>query len=105
MTSNKVMSRNLTAHVNVLPKGHSFVNGKPNEGAWVETRTPSFALANNKIKEGFFIEAVQIIHDLSDGKIPKEKVWGSGIHTVDGTWNIDGIPLTNEGIFEAVSKS
>lgn len=104
MSGNKVMTRNVTAHVSIIPKGLTFAGGKPVEGAWIETKTPSFALADNKTQESFFNEATQIIHDLSGGKLAKEKVWGNGVHTVDGTWNIDGVPLTNEGIGEAVSK-
>jgi len=104
MSGNKVMTRNVTAHVNVIPKGLSFAGGKPVEGAWVETKTPSFALADHKIQESFFNKATQIIHDLSGGKLAKEKIWGNGVHTVDGTWNIDGVPLTNAGIGDAVSK-
>ena len=104
MSGNNVMTRNITAHVSVIPKGLTFAGGKPVEGAWIETKTPSFARANIEVQESFFNEATQIIHDLSNGKLVKEKIWGNGVHTVDGTWNIDGVPLTNEGIFEAVSK-
>jgi hypothetical protein len=104
MTGNKVMTRNVTAHVNVIPKGLTFAAGKPVEGAWIETKTPSFALADNKVQKSFFTEATQIIQDLSGGKLTREKIWANGVHTVDGNWNIDGIPLTNAGIVEAVSK-
>lgn len=104
MTGNKVMTRNVTAHVNIIPKGLSFAAGKPVEGAWIESKTPSFALADNKVQKSFFTEATTIIHDLAGGKLAKEKIWANGVHTVDGTWNIDGIPLTNAGISEAVSK-
>lgn len=104
LSGNKVMTPNITAHVNIIPKGLTFAGGKPVDGAWIETKTPSFALADNKIKASFFSTATQIIHDLTGGKLPKEKIWTNGVHTVDGTWNIDGVTLTNEGIFEAVSK-
>lgn len=104
MSGNKVMTRNVTAHVNIIPKGLSFAAGKPVEGAWIETKTPSFALATNDIQKSFFNNATQIIQDLSEGKLTKEKIWSNGVHAVDGTWNIDGNPLTNAGIGEAVSK-
>ncbi|MFA7351484.1 MAG: hypothetical protein WC009_12050 [Methylotenera sp.] len=104
MSGNKVMTPNITAHVNIIPKGLTFAGGKPVDGAWIETKTPSFALADNKIQASFFSTATQIIHDLTGGKLPKEKIWTNGVHAVDGTWNIDGVTLTNEGIFEAVSK-
>jgi len=105
MSENKIMKRNVTTHVNILPKGLSYAGGKSVDGAWVETKTPSFALANYDIQKSFFSEATQIIYELSEGKLAKEQIWANGLHTVDGTWNIDGIPLTNEGIGEALSKA
>lgn len=104
MSGNKVMAPNVTAHVNILPKGLTFAGGVEVEGAWIETKTPSFALADNKIQASFFSAATQIIHDLSGGKLPKERIWANGVHAVDGTWNINGVPLTNAAIVEAVSK-
>ena len=104
MSGNKVMTRNITAHVSIIPKGLTFAGGKPVEGAWIETKTPSFALADNEIQESFFSEATQMIHDLTNGQLSKEKIWANGVHSVDGTWNIDGVTLTNEGIGEAVSN-
>lgn len=104
MSGNKVMTPNITAHVNIIPKGLTFSGGKEVDGAWIELKTPSFALADHKIQASFFSTATQIIHDLSGGKLPKEKIWTNGVHAVDGTWNINGVPLTNAGISEAVSK-
>lgn len=104
MSGNKVMTPNVTAHVNILPKGLTFSGGKEVDGAWIETKTPSFALADNKIQASFFNAATQIIHDLSGGQLPKERIWANGVHAVDGTWNINGVPLTNAAIGEAVSK-
>ena len=103
MSGNTVMTPNVTAHLNVLPKGATFAGGKEVDGAWVETKTPSFALANHEVQAGFFAEATQIIHELSGGKLPKERIWANGVHAVDGTWNINGKPLTNAQIGEAVS--
>ncbi len=104
MLGNKVMTPNVTAHVNLIPKGLTFSGGKEVEGAWIETKTPSFALADNKIQADFFAAATQIIYDLSAGRLPKERIWTNGVHAVDGTWNINGIPMTNAAIGEAVSK-
>ena len=103
MSGNTVMTPNVTAHLNVLPKGATFAGGKEVDGAWVETKTPSFALANHEVQNGFFAEATQIIHELSGGKLPKERIWSNGVHAVDGTWNLNGKPLTNAQIGEAVA--
>lgn len=102
---NKVMTPNVTTHLNILPKGHSFAGGKPVDGAWVETKTPSFALADHEIQTAFFGEATQILHDLSGGTLAKDHIWSNGVHAVDGTWNIDGRALTNEEIGAAVAAA
>lgn len=103
LAGNTVMTPNVTAHVTVLPKGHSFAGGRPVEGAWVETKTPSFALADHEVQTAFFGEATQILHDLSGGTLAKNRIWSNGVHAVDGTWNIDGKALSNSEIGTAVS--
>jgi len=105
LTGNKVMTPNVTAHVALLPKGHTFAGGKPVEGAWVETKTPSFALADHDVQTAFFGEATQILHDLSGGKLDKDRIWANGVHAVDGTWNLDGKAMTNAEIGAAVSNA
>ncbi|MBU2588182.1 hypothetical protein [Sphingorhabdus sp.] len=102
---NAVMTPNVTTHLNVLPQGHTFAGGKPVDGAWVETKTPSFALADHAIQTAFFGEATQILHDLSGGSLAKDRIWSNGVHAVDGTWNIDGRALTNEEIGAAVAAA
>ncbi len=64
MGGNKLMTPNVTTHLNILPKGHTFAGGQPVDGAWVETKTPSFALADHAVQTAFFGEATQILHDL-----------------------------------------
>ncbi len=104
LSGNTVMTPNITAHVNIIPKGFTFSGGKAVEGVWIETKTPSFALADHDIQASYFSKATQFIHALTDGKLPKEKIWTNATHAVDGTWNIDGVTLTNAGIVEAISK-
>lgn len=103
MSGNTVMTPNVTAHVAMLPEGHTFAGGKLVKGAWVETKTPSFALADRSVQMSFFGEAVQILHDLSNGTLAKDHIWANGVHAVDGTWNINGSPLTNAEIGDAAS--
>lgn len=102
---NAVMTPNVTAHIAILPKCHTFAGGKPVEGAWVETKTPSFALADHATQTAFFGEATQILHDLSGGALSKDRIWSNGVHTVDGTWNIDGTARTNAELGDALSKA
>ncbi|MEH0073075.1 4-oxalocrotonate tautomerase [Pannonibacter sp. Pt2] len=100
---NKVMTPNVTAHLNILPKGHTFAAGLPVEGAWIETKTPSFALADHDIQAAFFGEATQILHDLSGGSLAKDRIWSNGVHAVDGTWNLGGKAMTNAELGQAVA--
>lgn len=105
LAGNKVMTPNVTTHLSILPKGHTFAGGQPVDGAWVETKTPSFALADHAIQTAFFGEATQILHELSGGTLAKDRIWSNGVHAVDGTWNIDGKALTNEEIGAAVAAA
>ncbi|WP_346897651.1 4-oxalocrotonate tautomerase [uncultured Roseibium sp.] len=104
LAGNAVMTPNVTSHVSVLPKGHAFAGGKPVEGAWIETKTPSFALADHDVQTAFFREATQILLDLSNGKLTADRIWSNSVHTVDGTWNLNGKAMTNAELGEAVSK-
>lgn len=104
LSGNKIMTPNITAHVNITPKGLTFSGGKTVEGVWVETKTPSFALADPDIQASYFSKATQFIHEQTDRKLPKERIWTNATHAVDGSWNIDGVTLTNAGITEAISK-
>lgn len=100
---NKVMTPEITTHLSIMPKGRTFSGGKPVDGAWVETKTPSFALADRAVQTAFFGEATQILHDLSGGTLAKDHIWSNGVHAVDGTWNLGGRALTNTEIGDAAS--
>jgi len=104
LSGNKVMTPNVTNHIHVLPRDSTLSGGEPFMGAWVETRTPSFALNTRETQEGFFKEATDIIEELSGGKIPRENIYANAVHTVDGTWNMDGRALTNEQMGDAISR-
>lgn len=104
LSGNTVMTPNVTAHVNILPNGATFAGGKPVEGAWIETKTPSFALADRAIQARFFSEATEILHEISGHRLPKTRIWTNGVHAVDGTWNINGTPMTNAEIGAVVAN-
>lgn len=104
MAGNKVMTDNVTAHFQVLPKNSTFSGGKEVAGAWVEWKTPSFALANREVQQGFFADATEIIHELSGGKQPRDHIYVNVVHTVDGGWNFNGKAMTNAEIGAAVAE-
>jgi hypothetical protein len=105
LTGNKLMTPNVTTHINILPKERTLSGGQPFTGVWIETKTPSFALSAREIQEGFFKEVTDIVHELSGGKLPRHNIYSNSVHTVDGTWNMDGRALTNSQILEAVTKA
>ena len=104
LTGNKVMTPNVTAQVDILPKNRTFSGGKEFSGAWVEWKVPSFALIDREVQKGFFKDATDIIYNLSEGKQPKDNIYVNVVHTVDGGWNLDGIAMTNEELGEAIGK-
>jgi hypothetical protein len=104
LSGNKTMTPNVTDHIHVIPEGHTLSGGEPFSGAWVEVKAPNFALSDRSIQEGFFKEAMDIIVELSENTLPRDHVHANAIHTVDGTWNMDGRAMTNEQLGEAVSR-
>ncbi len=104
LSGNKVMTPNVTAHVHVLPKGHSFSGGEAFDGVWIEFKTPSFAFTDREIQRDLFKEATDIIVELSGGKQPRHHIFSNVTHTVDGTWNLNGEAMTNQEIGDAISQ-
>ena len=104
LENNKVMRPNVTAHVVVLPKGATLHGGEEFSGAWIEWKVPSFALSDESLLKSFFAEATDIIHDLSGGKQPKDNIYSNVVHAVDGSWNLDGVAMTNQELGEAISR-
>lgn len=103
LTGNRVMTPNVTAIVQVMPKGSTFSGGQEFSGAWVEWKVPSFAFASREIQQGFFADATNIIHDLSGGKQPRDNIYINVVHTVDGAWNLNGQAMTNAQLGEAIA--
>ncbi len=104
LTGNKVMTPNVTSMVQVIPKGATFSGGEDVSAAWIEFKTPAFAFIDREVQIGVAKEATDIIYDLSGGKQPRENIYFNVVHTVDGTWNLDGQAMTNEQLGTAISK-
>jgi len=104
LTGNNVMTPNVTATVHVLPQGSTFSGGKEFAGAWVEWKVPSFAFSTREVQQGFFKDATDIIHELSEGKQPRDNIYVNVVHTVDGAWNLDGRAMTNDEMGQAISQ-
>jgi len=102
LTGNKVMTINVTANVHIVPTANSFAGGTHSAGAWIEWKVPAFAFADRQIQRGYFQEATDIIHELSGGTQPHDRIYANVVHTVDGTWNLDGKAMTNEELGAAI---
>ncbi len=103
LSGNSVMTPNVTSQINILPAGSTLSGGEPVDGAWLEAKVPSFALSTRETQEGFFLEATEILHKLSGGTLPKERIWTNAVHTVDGTWNMNGRAMTNAQLGAAIA--
>lgn len=104
LLGNTVMTPNITAHVSILPKQTTFSGGKPFSGVWMEWKVPAFAFASRDIQLAHFAEATEIIRALSGGKQPVENIYTNVIHTVDGSWNFNGVAMTDEEIGAEISR-
>jgi hypothetical protein len=51
-----------------------------------------------------FADATEIIMELSGGKQPAEHIYSNVVHTLDGSWNFNGIAMTNEEIGAEIAK-
>jgi len=104
LTGNNVMTPNVTAMVTVVPKSGTFSGGEEVSGAWIEWKTPGFAFTDRDIQIGCAKECTDVIYNLSGGKQPRDHIYFNVVHTVDGTWNLDGQAMTNSQLGEAIAK-
>ncbi len=104
LAGNAVMTPNVTMQIQALPRLGALSGGEPAEGVWLECKTPSFALVDRDVQRAFFTEATDIIETAIDGKLPRSKIYTNAVHAVDGTWNIDGRPLTNDEIKSEIAR-
>src|SRR5665213_3578792 len=88
----------------VLNKDQTIAGMQETSVAFIEWKVPSFAFTNRDAQIGYFEEATNIIHELSGGKQPKDKIFINVVHAVDGAWNMDGKARTNAELGELVSK-
>src|SRR3954469_13647478 len=89
LTGNKVMTPNVIGEVRVLPKDTTFSGMRETPIAVIEWKVPSFAFAKREIQVGYFEEVTNIIHEMSGGKQPKDRIFINVVHTVDGAWNFN----------------
>ena len=104
ISGNKAMTPNVVGSIHIVDKDHTFTGQDETPVAFIECKVPSFAFTDRKVQQGYFAEATEIIHQMSGGKQPKDKIFINVVHAVDGAWNFNGQALTNAEIGEAVSR-
>jgi len=104
LTGNAVMTPNVVGELHIAPKGHTFSGMQETPLVFIEWKTPSFAFADRAIQKGYFEEATNIVHEISGGAVPKDKVFINVVHTVDGAWNLDGVAMTNAELQAAIAQ-
>ena len=104
LAGNKVMAPNVIGEVRVLPSDQTFSGMRDAPIAVIEWKVPSFAFAERKTQVGYFQEATDIIHEMSGGRQPRDRIFINVVHTVDGAWNFDGRAMTNAEIGEQAAK-
>jgi hypothetical protein len=104
LTANKVMTANVVGTIHVLPLTHTFTGMRETPCVFIEWKVPSFAFASREVQRGYFEDATNIIHEMSGGKQPKDKIFINVVHAVDGAWNLDGHAMTNDELKESISK-
>ena len=104
LLGNQVITPNVVGSIHVLSCDNVFAGLETSDVAFIEWKVPSFAFATREIQQGYISEATQIIHELSQGQLPKERIWVNVVHAVDGAWGIAGQALTNSDLAAAISK-
>jgi hypothetical protein len=104
LTGNKAMLPNIIGEVRVLPSHETFSAMEEAPIAIVEWKVPSFAFADRDIQLGYFGEATDILHEMSGGRQPRDRIFINVVHAVDGAWNFNGRAMTNAELGEQVSK-
>ena len=105
LTGNEIMTRNVVGSIHVASKDHTFAGMDETPVVFVEWKVPSFAFTDRKIQEGYFEEATNIIHEMSGGRQPRDKIFINVVHAVDGAWNFNGKAMTNAEIGAEVAKA
>ncbi len=96
MAGNEAMTPNIVGSINIVAKEHTYSGSKEATVAFIEWKVPAFAFSSREIQVGYIGEATDIIHAMSGGRQPKERIWVNVVHAVDGAWGIAGMALTNE---------
>jgi hypothetical protein len=100
---NAFLTPMVVGSINLVPRGRTFSGSKEATVAFIEWKVPSFVLVDRDIQVGYIDEATTIVHEMSGGTQPKERIWVNVVHAVDGAWGVAGKAMTNEQIADAAA--
>lgn len=104
LTGNKFMTDAVIGSIHVLPLEHTFCGLRETPVVFVEWKVPPIALTDRDVQVGYIAEATGIIHELSGGRHPKDRIWVNVVHAVEGAWGIAGQAMTSELLEEAIAR-
>ena len=104
LTGNKFMATAVIGSIHILPKEQTFCGMLDTAVVFIEWKLPPIAFTDREVQVGYIAEATQIIHDLSGGRQPKDRIWVNVIHAVEGSWGMAGQAMTSAQLEEAIGK-
>ena len=104
ITGNKAMTPNVVGTLHIAPKGTTFSGMQETDAVFIEWKVPAFAFTDREVQRGYFQDATDLIHEMSGGKQPRDRIFINVVHAVDGAWNFGGKALTNAEIGAEVAK-
>jgi len=105
LAGNDVMIRNVVGSIHLVARDQTFTGIDETPVAFVEWKVPSLAFTDRHIQQGYFQEATDIIHDMSGGRQPRDRIFINVVHAVDGAWNFNGEAMTNAEIGAELAKA
>jgi hypothetical protein len=104
LTGNKFMAGAVIGSIHVLPQAHTFCGSQETPVVFVEWKLPPIAFTDRDVQVGYIAESTQIIHDLSGGRHPKERIWINVVHALEGAWGIAGHAMNSAQLEEAIAR-
>ena len=105
LAGSEIMTPNVVGSIHVVDKGQTFTGTDATPVAFIEWKVPSFAFTDRRVQQGYFQEATDIIHEMSGGRQPRDRIFINVVHAVDGAWNCNGRAMTNAEIGAEVAKA
>jgi hypothetical protein len=102
---NSFMTPMIVGSINIVSPDHTYSGHTEQPVVFIEWKTPSFAFATREVQIGYAEEATNIIHELSGGRQPKDRIWVNMIHAVDGGWSVAGRAMTNDELQAAAGAA